>query len=195
MKWKQINSTYLSHYVQSQAFWIHYDYCKDCLNHQCDEVVQSKHQSVALHAQIYGDLEPKVRLAVRYFTLGGKLLLSMRLIEKCIIEVIPQGWAKWCFICLIAPSSVLTIGVHFNDFVLVCVAFWNHIMWSEDRIFSSAFRLCQPQADGLWFPSWASESLAISIGLFLSAQTLLHLVVLCPTLSSAITVLKSWSWI
>lgn len=193
MKWKQINSTYLSHYVQSQASWIHYDYCKDCLNHQCDEVVQSKHQSVALHAQVYGDLEPKVRLAVRYFTLGGKLLLFMWLIEKRIIEVIPEGWAKWRFICLIAPSRVLTTGVHFSDFVLVCVAFPNHIRWSEDQIF--LFYLQTVLIPGRWpvVPLLGLRKLS-NINRAFSECSNTSSLGLVPDYSNAITVLKSSSW-
>lgn len=46
-----------------------------------------------------------------------------------------QGWSKWCFICLFASllslKKVLTIIVYFDVFVLVCVAFPNHVIrWS-----------------------------------------------------------------
>lgn len=59
----EVIGTYLSHYAQSQAFWIHDDYCKNGLNHQRNKVVKSKHQGIALHAQIDCDLKPNVRLA------------------------------------------------------------------------------------------------------------------------------------
>lgn len=48
----------LSADIQSQTSWINYNNSYNCLNQQSNKVVEAKHQSITLHAEVGSNLKP-----------------------------------------------------------------------------------------------------------------------------------------
>lgn len=111
---KQGNSTYLSHYVQSQTSWIYNNNCENGLNQQGNEVVESKHQGIAFHAQIDGDLEPNGRLAGQSLPTGKAIAVYQSMKRKWLMEMVHQRQRKWCYIWLFGSllSLKISLGYH-----------------------------------------------------------------------------------
>lgn len=111
---KQGNSTYLSHYVQSQTSWIYNNNCENGLNQQGNEVVESKHQGIAFHAQIDGDLEPNGRPAGQSLPTGKAIAVYQSMKRKWLMEMVHQEQRKWCYIWLFGSllSLKISLGYH-----------------------------------------------------------------------------------